>query len=352
MDVMTVTGPVRGSALGPTLIHEHILFAGNDGNWRKLPIPPPSRRVIAESPLRMETVGWARKYGYEHRDNSDRLDPEEAMRELDHFKWAGGQSVVDQTPIGLGRDPWALRAIARQTGLNIVMGCGYYVDACHPPELAERSVEEICDELVRDLTVGVGTTGIRAGIIGEIGTGNPVTNGEEKVLRAAARAQAVTGAPLSIHADLWGRHAPRLLEIARAEGADLGRVIICHLDQDARCELDYYEAIAATGAYLGFDTFGHYDFYTYGPRAGPNRVYSTDWDRAEKIAALDQAGYLDRVVVAQDVCFKIQLKRYGGFGFDHVLVSMPPMLRSLGLSESQIRQILVDNPARVLAGES
>jgi phosphotriesterase-related protein len=346
---MTVTGPVRACDLGITLIHEHILF---NGDWHHKPIEEElSRRAIGESRLRMETLGWARKFGYEHLDNSHRIDPEEAMRELGFFKWAGGQTVIDQTPIGLGRDPAALRAIARGTGLNVVMGCGYYVDERHPPELKERSVEDIAAELVRDVTVGVGASGVRAGIIGEIGTGDPVTPTEEKVVRAAARAQASTGVALSIHHVMWGRTAPRLIEICKEEGADPRRIIICHVDLDARCPLDYHREIAATGAYLSFDTFGHYDFYTYGKRAGPNRVYSTDWDRAEKIAALVEDGHLDHIVVAQDVCFKIQLKRYGGFGFDHILESALPHFRSLGMTEQQIQTILVDNPRRVMAGE-
>jgi phosphotriesterase-related protein len=301
----------------------------------------------------MDTIGWARKYGYEHLDNSHRLDVDEAAREAMHFKTAGGQTVIDVTPVGLGRDPLALRTIAEKTGLNIVMGCGYYVHRRHPPDLDDRTVDDIADELIREITHGVGDTGVRAGIIGEIGM-TTVTAREEKVLRSAARAQAATGAPLSIHHDIYERNAARLLLIAREEGADPHRTIVCHMDQDARCEPEYFQAVAEAGAYIGMDTFGHYDFYSYSRdpvwRAGPARVFPTDWDRAERIAALREAGYLDRVVVAQDVCLKIQLKAYGGFGFDHVLESAVPMWLSVGLSDADIRTVLVDNPARVLTG--
>jgi phosphotriesterase-related protein len=349
-NVMTVTGPVPAGQLGITLIHEHLLF---DGDWHHEPITDPARAAIGETPLRMDTIGWARKYGYEHLDNSHRLDVDEAAREAAHFGAAGGQTVVDVTPIGLGRDPLALLAIARATGLNVVMGCGYYVHRRHPPELEERTVEDVAAQLIEEITVGVDGTGVRAGIIGEIGM-TKVTAREEKVLRAAARAQAATGVPLSIHHDMFERNAARLLEIAREEGADLRRTIVCHMDQDARCEPEYFQAVAATGAYIGLDTFGHYDFYAYSRdpvwRAGPRKVFPTDWDRAERIAALCEAGSLDQVVVAQDVCLKIQLKRYGGFGFDHILESAVPMWRAVGLTEPQVRRILVDNPARVLAG--
>ena len=350
-DVMTVTGPVPADRLGVTLIHEHLLF---DGDWHHKPLVDPAQRAIGENGLRIETLGWARKYGYEHLDNSHRLDVDEAAREAAYFRDAGGGTVVDQTPIGLGRDPRALLAIARQTGLNVVMGCGYYVHARHPPELDERSGEDIEAQLLHELTVEVDGSGIRAGIIGEIGTSATVTPREEKVLRAAARAQAATGVPLSIHHDVWGRKGPQVLAIARQEGADLRRTILCHLDQDARCEFEYFRAVGQTGAYIGLDTFGHYDFYTYSRfenwAATPRRVYATDWDRAELIAALVDAGYLDQIVVAQDVCLKVQLKQYGGFGFDHILESAVPMWRAVGLTEPQIRRILVDNPARVLGG--
>ena len=348
--VMTVTGPVPGDALGITLIHEHLLF---DGDWHHQPLDP-AEQPIGETPLRLETVGWARKYGYAHLDNSHRLDVDEAADEAAEFAGKGGRTVVDVTPIGLGRDPAALVAIARRTGLNVLMGAGYYVAERHPPELAGRTVEDLTAEFISEIVDGVGPDRVRVGIIGEIGTSAVVTRTEENVLRAAARAQAATGVPLSIHHDMWGRTGPRVLEIARQEGADLRRTILCHLDLDARCEFEYFEAIAATGAYIGLDTFGHYDFYTYTRTpawlATPRRVYATDWDRAERIAALAAAGHLDRVVVAQDVCLKVQLKRYGGFGFDHVLESAVPMWRAIGLDSAAVRSILVANPARVLAG--
>jgi phosphotriesterase-related protein len=346
--VTTVTGPVPAEHLGVTTIHEHLLF---DASWIHRPPADPSLWEISEAPLRMETLGWARKFGYDHRDNAERLDVDEAIEEIGFFKRAGGRTVVDQTPSwGLGRDPRALRAIARATGLNVVMGCGYYEERRHPASLRERGVEEIAAELIAELTIGVGETGVRAGIIGEIGTSERFTAEEEKVLRAAARAQAATGVALSIHHGVWGRHAPRALAIAKSEGADPRRTLICHVDLDARCELAYYEEIAATGAYLGFDTFGQVEIYQYGGRQRPGRVYPTDYERAEKVAALVEAGYLRQIVLAQDLLTKVQLRRYGGYGFDHLLLSVVPMFRALGLDERQIQMLLVDNPARLLAG--
>jgi phosphotriesterase-related protein len=304
-------------------------------------------------PLELATLGWARRVGYGHYQNAFRLDHAEAAEELAFFRRAGGRTVVDQTPSwGLGRDPRALRTIALETGLNVVMGCGYYEERRHPPWLRDQSVGQITAAIVAEVTVGADGTGVRAGIIGEIGTSEAFTAAEEKVLRAAARAQAATGVALSIHHVIWGRHAPRVLEIARSEGADLRRTVVCHVDLDARCELAYYEAIASTGAYLAFDTFGQVEIYQYSGRQRPGRVYPTDYERAEQVAALVAAGYLEQIVLAQDLLTKTQLRRYGGYGFDHLLVNVVPLLRTLGLSDRQVETLLVDNPARLLGGEA
>jgi phosphotriesterase-related protein len=348
---MSVLGPVPADELGVTTVHEHILF---DGAWHHEPIVDPDDHAIGETALRIETLGWARKYGYEHLDNSHRLDVLVAADELAWFGRRGGRTVIDQTSNGIGRDPVALVEIARRTGLTIVMGGGWYVGRRHPPELAERTVEDLHAELEREICEGIGPDRVRVGIIGEIGTSDVVTPGEEKVLRAAARAQATTGAPLSIHHDMFARTGPAVLEIARQEGADLRRTMLCHCDLDARCEFEYFEAIAATGASIALDTFGHYDFYAYSRHpswsANPRRVWATDWDRGERIVALFAAGFGGQVLAAQDVCLKVQLKRYGGFGFDHLLETCVPLWRAAGLDEAGVRMVLIDNPARVLAG--
>ena len=283
MSVMTVTGPVEVETLGVTTIHEHLYF---DGSWIYSPSDDPDTRKMAESPLNMSTLGWARKVGYGHLDNSHRLDLNEAIEEIARFKLAGGHTVVDQTPPALGRDPVALRKIAEATGLNIIMGGGYYEERRHPDYLKDRTVDDITKELVREITIGAGDTGVRMGIIGEIGTGHLFTPAEEKVLRGAAIAQASTGIPLSIHHNIWGRHGPKVLSIAKEEGADLNHTLISHVDLDARCDLSYYEAIASTGAYLGFDTFGQTDAYQYKNIQRPGRVYPTDYERAENVATV------------------------------------------------------------------
>src|SRR5205814_8149078 len=134
-----------------------------------------------------------------------------AADEILLFKHAGGRTVVDPTPKTLARDPLALARIARATGLNVVMGAGYYVHASHPPDMERRTVDDLAREMIADVTIGVGETGVHAGLLGEIGTTSPWTENEKKVLRAAIVAQRATGAPPMIHP---GRHPHMPKELA------------------------------------------------------------------------------------------------------------------------------------------
>jgi phosphotriesterase-related protein len=192
----TVLGPLDGDAMGITLPHEHLLI-----DFKVMFKEPETAadKGRALAPVTMANLGWVRQNFSSNLDNLRLLDEDVARDEALLFKQAGGQTMVDPTNGGLSRDPIALARIARATGLNIVMGAGYYVQAAHPPALSAKSVDLITREIVSDLTAGVGDTGIRAGLIGEIGCTWPWTDSEKKVMRAAVDAQKETGAPLMIH---------------------------------------------------------------------------------------------------------------------------------------------------------
>jgi phosphotriesterase-related protein len=166
----TVLGPVAGDAMGITLPHEHLLI---DFKVMFKEPDPAADKGRALAPVSMANLGWIRQNFSSNLDNLRLLDEDVARDEALLFKHAGGQTMVDPTNGGLSRDPEGLARIARATGLHIVMGAGYYVQAAHPPALARRSVEDITREIVGDITVGVGATGVRAGLIGEIGCSWP-----------------------------------------------------------------------------------------------------------------------------------------------------------------------------------
>src|SRR5207237_10799846 len=171
----------------------------------------------------LANLGWVRQNFNANLDNLRLLDEQVAQDEILLFKRAGGRTVVDPTPKTIGRDPQALARIARATGLNVVMGAGYYVDASHPAGMDRRTVDELAREMIADVTSGVEDTRVRSGLIGEIGTTHPWTENERKVLRAAVIAQQETGAPLMIHP---GRHPDmpmQLAEFVGKNGGDLRR---------------------------------------------------------------------------------------------------------------------------------
>ena len=338
--VQTVLGPVPPTELGPTMTHEHLLI-----DFRCMFNPPTEATELrrAYAPVTMDLLGWIGRNWFDNLDNLMLDDEEATIAEAGLYKRAGGGTIVDATTFGIGRDPKALARIARATGLNIVMGAGYYVDIVHPPELDEMTEADVARRIVEEIQVGVGGTGVRAGIIGEIGCSWPLTPNERKVLQGAAAAQQETGASILIHP---GRDdaAPReALDVLAESGADLGRVIMGHLDRTTT-DYDVLTEIAQSGCYLEYDLFGlessHYPLSEID--------MPSDAQRMDFIVRLVNDGFGDRIVIAHDVCTKHRLVRYGGHGWAHILEHIAPGLVKKGLSEAQVDAILVDNPARIL----
>lgn len=306
--VQTVLGPVEPGDLGFTLPHEHTQIA----LWHV-----PSRwdywQLTRDEPLILE--------------------------ELAAFRDAGGRSLVDLTLPGVGRDPRWLAGIARASGLNVVMGCGWYRGAYYPAEalIDRRSVDDLADELVREATDGVGDTDIRPGIIGEIGTDKPwVSALEERVHRAAARAARQTGLAITTHSVLSAVGLEQL-RIFEDEGVDPERVVIGHADSHPH--LDHYLAIVERGASVEFDFLGM--SFTPAERHGEGRI-------VELLCELLARGHVGRVLLSQDVCHDSQLLRYGGNGYAYLARSFFPRLREAGVSDPEIETMTVANPRRLL----
>jgi phosphotriesterase-related protein len=336
---LTVLGPVDADSMGVTLPHEHLLI---DFEVMFKEPPAASDKALAYQPVGLSNLGWVRQNFNANLDNLRLLDEQTAQDEIMLFKRAGGQTVVDPTNVSLSRDPLALARISRGTGLNIVMGAGYYVAAAHPADMEARSEDSIVREIVREVTVGVGDTGVRAGLIGEIGNSWPWTENEKKVVRAAVEAQRQTGAPLMIHPGR-DQSAPMLIcELIRKQGGDLRRTVMCHIDRtiaDERHLLD----LAATGVWLEYDLFGlETSFYPYNPDFDmPN-----DGGRMAQILALIARGHGDQILMSHDIAYKCSLTRYGGYGYHHLIVNVVPRLRRKGVDDAGIARLLVENPRR------
>jgi len=345
----TVRGPVPVENLGITLCHEHLLI---DMTQFLAEVHEASRKALTEAPVGIEILGELRRDPMICRDNLFQGDVELAIREASHFKRAGGRTVVDCTPVGLGRDVRALRIISEATDLNIIAGTGWYTEAfqtgAHKKYVSEKNDEELASVMIREIEQGVADTGIRCGIIGEIGTAWPVTPIEQKIVRAAVYAQKKTRAPISMHVDAWARNAHAILDILEREGADFEKVVLDHVDEgslvyDGGFDLEYALSLAKRGCYIGFDTFG-VELYldAWGTRD------PIDAERVAGIRQLVERGYCARILLSHDVGLKTNLKTFGGYGFDHLLTHITPMFRRAGLAEEHINQMFVENPKRFL----
>ncbi len=339
--VQTVLGPVPPSELGPTTTHEHLYL---DFSFMYRPAQDTPSPELADAPITLENIGWIRRNYYSNRSNIMLMDVEMTTGEVSRYRAAGGGAIVDATLAEIGRNPDALATISRESGVHIIMGCGFYVDIAHPQDMDQRSVDDLAGEIVGDVVEGVGDSGIRAGVIGEMGCTWPLTPNERKALLAAAVAQQETGAPILIHP---GRHpdAPlEILEVLANGGADVSRVIMGHLDRTV-FEFGPLRSIAESGCYLEWDLFGNEG--SYYPLAEIDMP--SDAQRLDFIKRIAEDGYSDRIVMGHDIATKHRLVRYGGHGYGHILENIVPKMRRKGFSEETVRAITVDNPARILA---
>jgi len=308
--VMTVRGPIDPEDLGFTLPHEHIFI--------DLTAWPGGRTVAGEDAI---------------------IDPvrhgEIMIEELNAFKAAGGQSVVELTVRNMGGDIEAVRRISEATGLHIVAGCGWYRDSYMGEDLYYRPTDALAEELVYEIEHGIAGTDVRPGIIGEIGADYyHLTAKEERCLRATAKAQRRTGLAVTTHLPKRGV-AFEALDILEEHGVPPDRVVIGHADQyDV---LEYQIALLKRGAFIEFEIIRpHYPYA---------RVVST----LDLTVELVRQGYARQILLSRDVCPRSMLRRYGGGGFDYLVTDFLPQLREKGVDEEAIHTITVENPKRLLA---
>ncbi len=305
--VMTVRGPVAATDLGVTLPHEHV-FIDLLREYRGV-------GLLADEPLAIEELG--------------------RLRAAAGATLGAGATLVDCTSEGLGRQPEALRRVSEATGVNIVMGSGHY----RRPYLDEAridasSVDALADGIVRDLELGVGDPGIRAGIIGEVGCDRSISAVEERVFRAAARAHRRTGTTITTHAARWPVGEAQL-DLLAEEGVDPSRVIVGHCDMVP--DPAYHLRLARRGAWVQFDTI--------------QGLHESDTRRRlEWVGALVDAGFEGRLLLSHDVCLTSDLAAYGGPGYAYLLTGFRDRLLGHGLPEALVARLMVDNPRRALTG--
>jgi phosphotriesterase-related protein len=322
--VSTVLGPVEVASLGRTLMHEHIFIL---------------------------TADVQQNYPEEWGDEDVRVA--DAVRQLRDLAATGITTIVDVTVIGQGRYVPRIRRVAEQVPeLNIVVATGCYTFDEVPmffwrrtPEmevsLGRPARDVMTDFFVRDITEGIGDTGVKAGMLKCAVDEKGLTGGVERVLRAVARAHAQTGTPVTIHTHAAGQHGPAILDVLADEGADLSRVVLGH-SGDVN-QPDYLQEMAEAGLTLGMDRFGidHFASFT---------------ERADLVVELCRRGLAERMVLSHDYSCYLDwfppgsLEDLKDWHYRHVSQDLLPYLRSHGVTDDEIQAMLVRAPARILGG--
>jgi len=315
--VETVKGPIDTAQVGRTLMHEHIFVFSTE---------------------------VAQNYPDDWGDEGKRIA--DAVARLNELKEHGIDTIVDLTAVGIGRFIPRIQCVARQVKLNIIVASGIYtywgVPYCFTirgPGTLLGGPEPMIDLLVRDIEVGIAGTGIKAGIL-KCATDEPgVTPGVERVLRAIAKAHRLTGVPISTHTDAATRRGLDQQRIFEEEGVDLSRVIIGHSGDST--DLGYLETLMSRGSYIGMDRFGIDSIL---PLA----------DRVETLARLCERGWVKQMVLSHDAACYIDWFEGGTAGnflpnwhYLHIPTAVIPALKERGVTDEQIKTMLVENPRRI-----
>jgi phosphotriesterase-related protein len=333
--VTSVTGPVDSTELGVTLTHEHI--ANDVTSWshrtRSVGWDPEDlahRSVSAD-------IMWDLKHDpFANLDNCRLDDVELVTQEVARFAALGGGTILEATGLGIGRNLRSLRDVSRRTGIIILAGTGYYLDAAQPDHVKDLPAAEIAEHILDDLRHG--EDGIRPGFIGEIGVGEPFTAAEEASLRGAFLAQRETGLPVQVHLPGWFRTGHLVLDLAESLGVDPSYVVLCHMGPSG-ADVTYQHDLLRRGAYVQYDMIGMEVYY-----ADQGVQCPSDEENARRIADLLGHGYGSRILISQDVFLKSLLRQHGGPGYSHILQYFVPRLLRLGLDDDDVQRLLVHNP--------
>jgi phosphotriesterase-related protein len=334
---MTVTGPVDPADLGVTLTHEHLFI---DLSSRYQPAT-----ADASAAGQSDQERWLAE-PCSDLANLIREDVDDAIHELRAFTDAGGHSLVDVTPIGLGRDLAGLHTAAQRTGTLIVASTGFYSHRAHPGWLDDADAGRISEHLLHDLTAG--QDGIRCGFIGELGVDDFLAC-EIDVVLAAVRAQLQTGASIGIHtiSGAFPPHRTATLELVRRyidAGGDPTHLVLHHQDGTGE-DPGHQDRLLREGITLSYDTFGAQTGFR---RGGRWVQLPSDDRRIAEVRQLWDRGYGDQIVLSHDVCYRSGTLRAGGWGLAHLLTTLAPRWTAAGMGTTELTQMLQLTPQRLL----
>ena len=312
--VNSVLGPLDTANLGFTLPHEHLIDSGAG-------IPNTYDELIDRR--------WVL---------------EAATQDLTRAHSEGVDTLVEVSPLDLGRDVKLMQEVAKQTGVQIICCTGCWLDV--PRSFWGRSPDFIASLWVREIEEGIEGTGIKAGVI-KVATSDPILEPEELMLRAAARTHQRTGVSITTHTPGSSRVGEEQIRIFEQEGVELNRVYIGHINNTL--DKDYHSNLVDKGVYLGWDINN--------PKGNPDLP---DWEqRTEYLKGLLDSGFGSQMMLSHDWNIVLSRVPSAGFptreenpdGFLWITRSILPRLRELGTSDDLIHQMMVDNPRRYFGGD-
>lgn len=334
--IMTVRGEIPENQLGITSSHEHIFI-----DMKKCVTPPQDIPICFYDKVRGENRAEVMQDPYAILDNALLDELSKAIEEVLYFKEWGGQTIIDCTLDEIGRNPLAMREISEQTGVNIILGCGHYYHKAHPAFIKTATVDELAAKMIEDISVGIGDTDVKAGIIGEIGTSAIISEDENKVLRAAGIAGEATGKAIHVHTDLYTENGFEIINILKSEGVKPEKICIDHVDVWLRP--NYIRKLLDMGVYVEFDNFGK-EFYV-----SEKLRFAYDLERIRLLKTLIDEGYQDKILISNDICLKSMWKTYGGLGYAHILRGVLYMAKENGIDEATYRSLLTKNVVKFIS---
>ncbi|APU22638.1 phosphotriesterase [Actinoalloteichus sp. GBA129-24] len=317
--VPTARGSVPAAELGPTLMHEHIF-------------------VLSSELQQNYQLDW---------DEEERVA--DAVARLQAAYQRGVRTVVDVTALGQGRFIPRIARIAAQSPVNILVATGVYAYREMPPYFFYQGPgtlfggpDPMTEMFIRDITEGIGDTGVRAAVIKAAHEDPELSPATEEILRASARAHLATGVPITTHTNSVVGNGNQVLDLLVAEGVDPSRVIIGHSGDTE--DVDYLLRLIDGGCYLGMDRFGM------------DPIASLE-QRIAIVAELVRRGHADRMVLSHDTCCFIDYlaadrrpELFPRWEYTHIHDDVIPALRRLGVTDADVHTMLVENPRRIFAG--
>lgn len=242
------------------------------------------------------------------------------------------KTFIEVTCNDMGRDAIELKNISDKTGIQIVASTGFYLDEYHSNEVKNKSIKEIAEIFIHDLTVGIDDTSIKAGVIGEVASSEIMTKSEEKVLHAAAIAANSVGCAITTHCQS-GKLGEEQITIFLNEKVNPDKVILGHIDLSN--DINYMISLMEKGFNIGFDTIG-------------KEAYLLDTHRANNLKTLIDKGYADKIVLSQDISRKSYFNGMGEYlGYSTVMKKFIPMLFDVGVKRDDVFKMLMFNPQRI-----